>query len=102
MVGDPDACKSLFDCIVVKLVSTKHFSSEFADECKQQYSAFLQIIVKANKASFLNFDIDGTSLDVFLMGYMMDSVRFNKLVDIVKFVLILSHGQSQVWNGVLA
>ena len=41
MVEDPDACKRLFDCILAKLVSTKHFTSEFVDECKQQYSAFL-------------------------------------------------------------
>ena len=92
MVEDADACKSLFDRILAKLVSTKHYSSEFADECKQQCSAFLQIIVKADKASFLNFDIDSTRLDVFLMGYMKDSVLFNMWVDIVKFVLILSHG----------
>ena len=63
-----------------KLVSTKHFISEFADEYKLQYSAFLQIIVNAGKASFLNFDINSTSLDVFLIGYLKDSVRFNKLV----------------------
>ena len=96
MVEDPDACKRLFDCIVAKLISTKRFSSEFADECKQQYSAFLQIIFKADKASFLNFDIDSTKLDVFLMGYMKDSVCFIKVIDIVKLVLILSHGQSSV------
>ena len=41
MVEDPDAYKRLFDCILAKLVSTKHFTSEFVDECKQQYSAFL-------------------------------------------------------------
>ena len=96
MVEDPDACKGLFDCIVAKLISTKRFSSEFADEWKQQYSAFLQIIFKADKASFLNFDIDSTKLDVFLMGYMKDSVCFIKVIDIVKLVLILSHGQSSV------
>ena len=78
MVEDRDACKRLFDHIIAKLVSTKHFSSEFADECKQQYSASLRIIVKADKASFLNFDIDSTRLDVFLLGCMKDSVRFNK------------------------
>ena len=99
MVKDPDACKSLFDCILAKLVSTKHFSSEFADEYKQRFSAFLQIIVKSDKASFINFDIDSTRLDVFLMGYMKNSVRFNKLVDIAKLVLILSHGQSSVEWG---
>ena len=37
VVEDSDACKRLFDRILAKLVSTKHFSSEFADECKQQY-----------------------------------------------------------------
>ena len=51
---------------------------------------------EADKASFLNFDIDSTRLDVFLMRYTKDSVRFNKLVDIVKFALILFHGQSIV------
>ena len=89
MVEDPDACKRLFDRILAKLVSTKHFSSEFPDEYKQQYSAFLQIIVKADKAIFLNFDIDSTRLGVFLMGYMKDNVRFSKLVDI--FFLIGIH-----------
>ena len=71
MVEDPDTCKRLFDRILAKLVSTKHFSSEFPDEYKQQYSAFLQIIVKADKAIFLNFVIDSTRLDVFLMGYII-------------------------------
>ena len=90
MVEDPDACKRLFDCILAKLVSTKHFTSEFVDECKQQYSAFLQTMVKAEKSSFLNFNIDNTRLDVLLMGCTKDSVCFNSLVDSVKFVLILS------------
>ena len=30
MVEDPDACKRQLDGILAKLVSTKHFSSEFA------------------------------------------------------------------------
>ena len=47
-------------------------------------------MVKAKKSSFLNFDIDSTRLDVLLMGCTKDSVCFNRLVDIVKFVLILS------------
>ena len=34
------------------------------------------------------------------MGYMKDSVCFNKLADIVKFVLILSHGQSSMERGI--
>ena len=58
MMEDPDACKRLFDHILAKLVNIKDFSLEFADERKQQYSAFLQIIVKADKASFLNFNIE--------------------------------------------
>ena len=57
------------------------------------------MIFKADSASFLNFDIDNTRLDVFLMGYMKDSVCFYKFVDTVKFVLILSHGQSSVEQG---
>ena len=35
MVEDLDAPKKLYDRILAKLVSTKHFSSEFAGECKQ-------------------------------------------------------------------
>ena len=96
MVEDLDAPKKLFDRILAKLVSTKHFRSEFADECRQRCSAFLQIIVKADEASFLNFKINSTMLDACLVGYIKCSVRFNKLVNIVKFVLILSHSQSIV------
>ena len=33
------------------------------------------------------------------MGYMKSSVSFYKFVDTVKFVLILSHGQSRVEQG---
>ena len=99
MVEDVDACKSLFDRILAKLASRKHFSFEFANEWNKQYRTFLQINVKADKASFLNFDIDSTRSDIFLMGYMKDSFQFNKLVDILKFVLKLSHGQSRVEPG---
>lgn len=52
-----------------------------------------------SRLNFLNFDIDSARLDVFLMGYMKESVLFNKLVDILKFVLILFHGQSSVEQG---
>ena len=82
MVEDPDTCKRLFDRILAKLVSTNHFISESSDVWKQQYSVFLQIIVKVDQASFLNFDIYSPRLDVFLMESMKDSVRFSKLVDL--------------------
>ena len=73
MMEDADACKSLFDRILAKLVSTKNFSFKFSNECQRQYWAFLQINVKADKASFQNVDIDSTRSDIFLMGYMKDS-----------------------------
>ena len=41
------------------------------------------------RLNFLNFDIDSSRLDVFRVGYMKDSVLFNKLVDILKVVLIV-------------
>ena len=49
MVEDPDACKWLFDHILAKLVSTKHFRSEFEDERKDHIQLFYNSLSKQTR-----------------------------------------------------
>ena len=94
-----DSCQKLFNHILQKLVNTQHISSEFADESKVQYAAFLQNIVKADKTNFQNYSIDDNKLDEFFIGYVEDHARYNKFAEIMKIVLTLSHGQASVERG---
>ena len=89
----------LVNHILQKLVNTQHISSEFADESKVQYAAFLQNIVKAEKTNFRNYSIDDNKLDEFFIGYVEDHARYSKFAEIMKIVLTLSHGQASVERG---
>ena len=99
MVESPDSCRNLFNHILQKLVNTQHITSEFADESKVQYAAFLQNIVKADKTYFQNYSIDDNKLDEFFIGYVEDHARYNKFVEIMKVVLTISHGKASVERG---
>ena len=95
----PDSCQKLFNHILQKLVNTQHISSEFVDESKVQYAAFLQNIVKADKTNFQNYSTDDNKLDEFFIGYVEDHARYNKFAEIMKIVFTLSHGQASVERG---
>ena len=77
MVESPDSCRKLFNHILQKLVYTQHITSEFADESKVQYVAFLQNIVKADKTYFQNYSIEDNKLDEFFIGYVEDHAPYN-------------------------
>ena len=92
----PEACKKLLEHLFQKLVSSKHISCNLADDAKSEYRQFL---VKKNKESFMNYDIDNAHLDEFFMKYLEGTHGFAKVSEIVKFVLTLSHGQAAVERG---
>ena len=99
MVDCPEACKKLLEHLLQKLVSSKHISCSLADDAKSEYMQFPDTIVKKNKESFMNYDIDNDHLDEFFMKYLEGTHRFANVSEIVKFVLTLSHGQAAVERG---
>ena len=52
MAEYPETCKKLFDKILEKLVISKHVASTQADAAKNEYSNFLQTVVKKNLPVF--------------------------------------------------
>ena len=99
MAEYPDTCKKLFDKILEKLVTCKHVTSSKADAAKSEYSNFLQKIVKKNLPAFQDYQIDDNRLDEFFMRYLDGSSRFGTLIVVIKFVMVLSHGQSAIERG---
>ena len=95
----PETCRKLFDKIVEKLVICKHATSTQADAAKNEYSNFLQTVVKKNLPAFRHYQIDENRLDEFFMRYSEGSSQFATLIVIVKFVVVLSHGQLVVERG---
>ena len=95
----PETCKKLFDKIVEKLVICKHATLTQADAGKNEYSNFLQTVVKKNLPAFRHYQIDENRLDEFFMRYFEGSSQFATLIVIVKFVMVLSHGQLAVECG---
>ena len=61
----PDSCRKLFDRILEKLVSSKHLIEADADPAKSEYANFLQTVVKKNRSSFQDFQVDEVGLDEF-------------------------------------
>ena len=51
----PETCKKLFDKILGKLVICKHVASTQADAAKNEYSIFLQTVVKKNLPAFRDY-----------------------------------------------
>ena len=94
-----EACRKLFDKILEKLVVCKNVTSTLADAAENEQSNFLQTVVKKNLPAFQGYQIDENRLDEFFMRYFEGSSRFATLIAILKFVMVLSHGQSAVERG---
>ena len=77
----------------------KHVTSTQADAAKNGYSNFLQTVVKKNLPAFRDYQINENRLDDFFMRYFEGSSCFATLIVIVKFVMKLLHGQSDVERG---
>ena len=59
----------------------------------------LNVIVKENKDEFLLYQKDTDRLEAFLWKFIGTATQFMNLLNVVKLVLILSHGQAQVERG---
>ena len=98
MVESPETCKVLFEKMLMKLVSYKKIAASVADSAKGEFTKFCQTVVLDNKEEFSSFDKDKDRLDYFLWKFT-DMKMFGKLQNVIKILLILSHGQAQVERG---
>ena len=99
MVHQKDACCSKFKVVLKKLVECKRLSMHDCDYLSSQYNEFVDKASKFERLDFENFNFKVDRLDEFLFKHIGKVTAFSKLWNIIKKLLILSHGQASVERG---
>lgn len=105
MATVPEDCRKAFNKVLETLLTKKHFRASQCDEAGRQFSKFCDQIVKVKSSEFSNFvEVANTGkeadrLDVFFSEYMETNADYADLWKVIKFCLILSHGQAFVESG---
>ena len=76
----------------------KQLPSREANAEKLESSNFLPTTVKENKDSFVKFDKETDCFDTFIWHFFLDHF-FIMLQEVLKMLMILSHGQATVAKG---
>ena len=70
-----------------------------SDNAKDQYEIMVSTTCVQHKDDFLSFNINEDRLDLFLANYLVGAKEYSNLWKVVKILLIISHGQSDVERG---
>ena len=88
-----------FKLVVDYLVKQQHLQGRNCDELIRQYNEFLDSVVRPNSPAFKDFDYYKQRLDEFLHQHVARSGSFAKFWDVMRTLLILSHGQVSMEKG---
>lgn len=97
MAKDPIGCSRKMKSILMYFVQKKKIAAEDCDDILIQFSEFLENVVGQSPSEFLNYDRT-EGLDTFFSGYFLKT-PYGKVWDVIKMLLILSHGQASVERG---
>nr|XP_014352203.1 PREDICTED: uncharacterized protein LOC106706179 [Latimeria chalumnae] len=98
MASNPASCREKFKRILTLLVSTRRVQEQDCDHILQQYGNFLDRIPVIGSDILTGFNPSTQRVDEFICAYLVDNA---KLLDIVKLLLVFSHGQATVERGFL-
>ena len=103
MAGPLEFSAKLFERLLGCLIDAKRVREVDADLLKKEYSSFITEVVHSNAATLLLFQkydkVKDERIDLFLAAYLKES-PYKKLWELVKCLLVLSHGQAGVERGV--
>ena len=95
-----EVSRTSFKKIVYILLSAKRIDENDCDAVLEQYSTFIDNIPSFGSDSFVNFSYKVDRVDEFLSTYLTSSLdKYGKLWNVVKMLLVLSHGQASVERG---
>ena len=87
-------CKCFIPALLIEtLLAAEQISEGFVEEAKQEFPKFLKVC-KENRQDFLNFDSDNDRLDTFYWSHIENMKSIEKVAEVLKIVLTLSHGQA--------
>ena len=96
MVSNPASCRSNFK-VVDSLLQSNRLTELNSEAIIRDYEAFLDNIPQAGSDDFSSFSWRMDRLDDFLLPLVKG--QFDKLVPVLRILLILSHGQAAVERG---
>ena len=95
IIASSTQAASEFKLVTENLVKQQHLEGRSCDELIQQYAEFVDCCW-VNLLAFKEFNFHKQRLDEFLQQHVAKSDSFPKLWDVMRMVLILSHGQASV------
>lgn len=98
LIESPETSEARYKRVLESLVACQHISGKFADEAKNQFPKLLEI-AKEHGEEFLAFDSANDRLDSFYWRYITGMKSVDKLAEVLKMILTLSHGQAAVERG---
>jgi len=106
LASSPEKCKANFKKVLEVLLAKKHFEADHCDKAGRQFAMFCDEVVKKEEEMFLSFKetkqnvTQADRLDDFYSKFLgMPEEHYSELWDVIKFCLILSHGQATVESG---
>ena len=98
MATNPNSCREKFKKIQTVLINSNKVRDENCDNVLQQDSNFLDRVPVISSDIFSSFNPNVHRVDEFFSTYMSGE-NYVALFDIVKILLMLSHGQASVERG---
>ena len=98
-MADKEGCCAKFKVVLKKLVECQRLNIRSCDSLVLQYSEFLDLATKVETSAFEEFSFKVDRLDVFLQKHIGSVRSLSKLWDLLRELLILSHGQATVERG---
>ena len=98
MVEEKESCIKKFDKVLTSLVQCKKIPEKTCDSLKREYIDLLEYTVPRYQSKFLSFNHKDSNqrLDTLFCQTMQTSDAFKDLWEVVKGLLVLSHGQAAV------
>ena len=98
LIETPDVCQARYGHVLENLLTAEQISEGFVEEAKQEFPKILRVC-KENRQDFLNFDSDNDRLDTFYRSHIENMKSIEKIAEVLKKFLTLSHGQASVERG---
>ena len=99
MAAHPEQAMDKMRQLLEKLMNLKQRSADDCDTILRQYKTFIREVGRHGRKEFSAFNNIKDELDTFLFTHLGKKPRFEELWSLVKLLLTLSHGQSQVERG---
>ena len=101
MVSDKDGCIKMFKKVLNLFLNVKRIEERKCDVVLQQYTQFIDNIPVFGTERFSKFNKNQDSIDELYYECMCggSGEQYTELFEVVKIVLVLSHGQAAVERG---